>query len=506
MKRKLFKKILIMFALCVLNTFLYSCSYIKYNDYISTDGFDKTIFYRNDGLVQAADPCVITVDDTYYMYATNAEFDGNTGYLKGWKSKNLSDWTELGPVFIPQRDAWAINSLWAPEVIEKDGTYYMYYSGLNSETGKLGIGVATSDNPEGPFKEIQGVIDGKQYSHKQMPIDFGFPCIDANPFIDDNGDVYLYVALDQVSNKSSIYVAKLKSNMVEIEEIFDGPIIEPSQDWESINLTNTWNEAPFLYKHNGKYYLFYSANYYQNSAYAVGVAISDNPTSGFVKSDSNPILEAFPDWTYVSGTGHNSIFHSVDKKELFIAYHSHIDVNNGGSERKINFDRISFDQSGTPVVSGPSITPQLLPSGSSTYYNIAPQASISFNDITNNDNILVDGIINYKAMTADIYEYYFESKTTISLKFDKDFDIKAIMVYDSCLYSQSGKTMDITIGNKKIKGCKFNPEYSYIDEYDYEIKQPGSSAIIQFKDVTTNIVTITIDGGISLSEIVIVGK
>lgn len=506
MKRKLFKEILIMFALCVLNTFLYSCSFVKYNDYISIDGFDKSLFYRNDGLIQAADPCVITVNDTYYLYATNANSDGNTGYLKGWKSKNLSDWVELGPVFVPQRDAWAVNSLWAPEVIEKDGTYYMYYSGLNSTTGKLGIGVATSNSPEGPFKEIHGLIDGKEYSHKTMPIDFGFKCIDANPFIDDNGDVYLYVSKDQVSNKSSIYVAKLKSNMVEIDSIFEGPIIEPSQDWESINLSSTWNEAPYVYKHNGKYYLFYSANYYQNSAYAVGVAISDNPTSGFVKSNANPILEAFPDWSYVSGTGHNSIFPSVDNKELFIAYHSHIDVNNGGSERKINFDRISFDKDNIPVVSGPSITPQLQPSGSSKYHNIAPLANISFANSDENKNILIDGIVNYKPMTSDIYEYYFKDKTTITFKFDETYDIKAIMVYDSCLYGQSAKTMDLTIGSKKIKGAKFNLNYSYIDEYDYEIKQPGSSAIIQFNDIKTNIVTITIDGGISLSEIVIVGK
>ena len=132
-----------------------------------------------------------------------------------------------------------------------------------------------------------------------------------------------------------------------------------------------------MIKIDGKYYLTYSANYYQNSTYSVGLAISDNPLSGFQKVDYNPILEANPDWTHISGTGHNCIFQSPDGTELWMAYHSHIDTTNGGSERKINFDRIAFDEEGRMLVNGPSITPQVLPSGVSEYKNIATEATMS---------------------------------------------------------------------------------------------------------------------------------
>ncbi len=477
---------------------------IEYNDYLSVDGYDKNLFYQNEGIVtEAADPCVITVGDTYYLYATNAAYDGNTGYLQGWKSKNLSDWTELGAIFIPRRDSWGVTSLWAPEVIEKDGVFYMYYSAKDSKTGRMGIGLATSNSPEGPFKEIEGTIDGKTYSHQDMPIDFGFPCIDPSPFIDDNGDIYLYVSKDQVSKTSSIFVAKMK-NMVEIEYIGENALVVPSQTWENPNSSNKWNEAPYVIKNNDKYYLFYSANYYQNSAYAVGVAISDNPMSGFEKTSDNPVLEAHPDWSFVSGTGHNSIFPSVDGTELFIAYHSHIDVNNGGSERKICFDRIAFDEQGIPAVSGPSITPQLLPSGSGDYKNIASLATVTASG-SGNVNLLTDGIINYKSATAYKYEYSALSKTKFAFTFDKKYDIVAIMIYDSCLYSASATSADVKIGSKRIK-LDFNPEYRYVDEYEFEHKQPGSCAIAQFVQVSANQVTITVDKDVSLSEIVIVGK
>lgn len=477
---------------------------IEYNDYLSVDGYDKSIFYQNDGVVSgAADPCVITVGDTYYLYATNAMHDGNTGYLQGWKSTNLSDWTELGAIFVPQRDSWGVTSLWAPEVVEKDGIFYMYYSAKDSQTGVMGIGVATSSSPEGPFSEIEGTIDGKAYSHKTMPIDFGFPSIDPNLFVDDNGDIYLYVSKDQVSKTSSIFVAKMK-NMVEIEYIGENALVTPSQTWENPTSSNKWNEAPHVIKHNGKYYLFYSANYYQNSSYAVGVAVSDNPMYGFEKVADNPILEAHPDWSFVSGTGHNSIFPSADGTELFIAYHSHIDVKSGGSERKICFDRIAFDNDGIPVVSGPSVTPQLLPSGSGAYKNIASLATVTSSN-GSDTSLLADGIVNYKSQTSSKYECSLSAKTTFTFTFDKEYDIVAVMIYDSCLYSASATVANVQIDSAKIK-LNFNMTYCYVDEYEFEHKQPGSCAIAQFAEVAAKQIKITLDKGVALSEIVIVGK
>lgn len=475
------------------------------NDYLDeADGYDKSLFFENTGMVQAADPSVITVGDTFYLYATNANSDEDCSYICGWSSKNLSDWQWLGAVFTPARDSWAADSLWAPEVVEKDGTFYMYYSGYSIEKQIHGIGLAVSESPAGPFHEIEGTFGGVTYSRTKMPFDFGYPAIDASPFIDDDGSVYLYFSKDQVDRESSVYGCRLESDMVTVAEgtLTGAPLVKVSQSWEGTENANRWNEAPFMMKRNGKYMLFYSANYYQHRTYAVGVAVSDNPLSGFTKADYNPVLEADPDWTFVSGTGHVSVFPSPDGSELYLAYHAHIDAANGGSERKICFDRLAFDGDKV-IVCGPSVTPQPLPSGSGQYRNIAPLASVEA--AGEGRERLTDGVINWKYDGVQAYEFYCEGKTKITLKWDSEVKIKAIMVYDSADYALSAEKVKVGLDGKKFT-LKFNPANRYIDEYDFEVKIPGSAAIVEFAERGARELTLEFEGEVSLNEIVVLGK
>jgi len=534
MKRfKRFLSVMLVGAVCLACAACGSKSSIKINDYASINGkltedkyvtsgeYDKNLFYRNIGTITGADPFVLTDGDTYYLYATNANGIGDCSYLCGWKSKNLTDWESLGKVFVPQRDAWTVSSLWAPEVIKYGDKYYLYYSGYNvmqqdEELGNdkklgMGIGVAVADNPAGPFKEISGTTPYGTYTHTKSPFNFGFKAIDASPFVDpDTGKIYLYVSQDQVNRTSSVYACELYDDMVTVKPgtLTQTALVKPSQSWESPTKTSKWNEAPHMLKYNGKYYLFYSANYYQSSAYAVGIAVSDDPLSGFVKVDYNPILQAFSDWSYTSGTGHCSIFKSPDGTEYWMAYHSHIDVINGGSERKINFDRITFDADGRLYVNGPSITPQALPSGTSEYKNVAGQATVT---ASNGDDVskLTDGIINYyynKNGSVPALEYQPEGKVTLTFTFDKAMSVHAVMVYDSADYYLSAKTVAMTIGKEKIGALKFNPNFTYVDEYGWENKIPGSAAMAEFAPITTTKVTVTLEADAAYNEIVILAK
>ena len=501
----------------------------RYNDYIGVenDGFDKDIFYRNDGQVIGADPSVITVGDTYYLYVTSADGTGETGSVRGYKSKNLTDWEPLGVVFVPQRDSWGVTNIWAPEVIEKDGTFYMYYSALNTawvdagsiedeENGtipKYGLGVATSSSPEGPFVNIEGKFSGQKYSHTEIPIKIAFEngvalkTIDASPFIDDDGRVYLYFSRDQYRKSSSIWGVELESDMVTVKQGTLKQLVSVSQDWErpADTSSNSWNEAPFMIKHEGKYYLTYSANAYTDFNYAVGVAVSDNPLTGFKKSENNPVLEADSDIMYVSGTGHNSIFPSADGTELWMAYHEHVDVEAGGGIRKIAFDRVEFDEKGNMVVCGPSISPQLLPSGSSDWKNVASLAAVSSTG-AEGAQILTDGIISAQYLRAAEYEYAMSgNKTTITFTFPQNVTIKAVMIYDSVDYVYSSESVEVSVGNHTIKDLPFDTRYRYMDG-EFGVKIPASAAIAEFTDTLTDTVKVTFFGDVAASEIVIVGK
>lgn len=56
---------------------------------------------------------------------------------------------------------WAKKQLWAPDAIEKDGTYYLFFPAKDKSTdGLFRIGVATSDKPDGMFKAEPDYIKG----------------------------------------------------------------------------------------------------------------------------------------------------------------------------------------------------------------------------------------------------------------------------------------------------------------------------------------------------------
>ena len=73
----------------------------------------------------------------------------------------------------------------------RDGTYYLYYSGWDIKRGGHQIGVATSSSPKGPFVDYKGESANGYIDLNRSPFQMEFKTIDASPFIDDNGDKYL---------------------------------------------------------------------------------------------------------------------------------------------------------------------------------------------------------------------------------------------------------------------------------------------------------------------------
>lgn len=492
------------------------------NTLFGYDNSDKNkmntnLFYRNVGMVQAADPHVIKYDNKYYLYATNANENADCSYLQCWSSVNLTDWTNEGICYQPERTNWCIDGLWAPEVIERNGTFYLYYSGWSLKSGMHELGVAKSSSPTGPFVDFRGFNDNGEYiGEKDAPIRIstdGFSydaAIDSSPFIDKDGTPYLYFSQDQHRDDdvgvrvSTIYVAKMNSDMVSIQENTLTKLISPSLPWElESGSTNMWNEAPFMYEKDGIYYLFYSANYYMDRAYCLGVATSSSPMGPFVKKES-PLLKTQDYWDYITGTGHCSIFSSADDKETFITYHSHKDTIIGGGERTIKYDRIIFDN-GNVYVNGPTISPQLLPSGSSEYFNIANEATIKINNQRNVN--MNDGYINaYEDKLEN--EFNVSSKEAIiEIEFEDKKDIRAIMLYDSANYRYALPKIDsITINDKSVYNVSISKEY--YDNIDSMFKIPCSAFIYEFDEIVSDKITIKLSSkqNIYLNEIVVVGK
>lgn len=449
---------------------------------VNNENVDTNKFYTNPQNIELiADPFVIQVEDgTYYAYGTSDKIQA-TGYLV-WKSKDLITWEEAGVAYMTKQGGWANKDYWAPEVVYNNNKYYMYYTARDRETKNLCIGVAVSDSPEGPFIDATTrPIIGEEYS-----------TIDANVFIEDS-KIYMYFVKDCSNNvvngkhASEIYVVELDDDMVTLKS---EPILllTPEQPWELESGEWVWNEGPTILKENDKYYLMYSSNPYFDKMYSVGYAVSDNPLGPFKKYENNPVLSSERGWDHVSGSGHNSVIRSLDGKEIYSVYHTHMDPEEGGSRRMINIDKLGFNEDGNMYINGPSVTPQLLPSGLSKYVNKNDKISkITING--KEDRILDDGKIVYHDKD-NVDEIEISGKTKVKIILSEETNLSDVMVYGR--------------NGIEIKSIKLSSGEKFKDIANSEL--PGEASIVSFDEKLVQWVEIEVTGEGGLSEVIIVGK
>ncbi len=305
-----------------------------------------------DTPIHMGDPFALFHEGKYYLFGTTYTSAGFQCYT----STDLMHWKLNGWAWRKTPDCWAQGLFWAPEVKFYRGKFYMTYSGLlrGSNPAKLMMGLAVSDRPEGPYHDLHAPW-----------FDFGYSTIDGHIFVDDDGTPYLYFSRNGAQDGYSYGI----NYGVQLERDLSKPVGEPvklmeaSQDWERIRWSeNRCNEGAFVLKHDGRYYMTYSANNTGNTGYGVGYATASHPLGPWTKAEENPILASHLE-IGVSSPGHNSIVQSPDGSELFIVYHAHADPKKLGGDRVVNIDRIAFTPDGKLRVKGPTRSPQPLPAG-----------------------------------------------------------------------------------------------------------------------------------------------
>ncbi len=248
--------------------------------------------------VPLADPFILLHEDVYYAYGTHSD-DG----IAVFTSDNLEEWKKAPALALHKDNSFGNKWFWAPEVCYVNGKFYMYY------TAEEHICAATSDSPLGPF--IQEV---------KKPMLEGEKAIDNSLFIDDDGTPYLF--FDRFNDGLNIWVAELEDDLITIKMQTLHPCIHVSQEWEKV-----WprvNEGAFVTKHNGMYYMTYSANSYESPFYGIGCATATSIMGEWTKYPDNPLLQKPKN---LVGVGHNSVF--TDKQgNLRIVFHAHCDTGN----------------------------------------------------------------------------------------------------------------------------------------------------------------------------------
>lgn len=274
-----------------------------------------------------ADPEGAIFEGKYWIYPTASLKFKEQLYMDAFSSPDLVHWTKYEKVLSSENINWLWQALWAPSVIEKDGTYYFFFGGNDVHEGEVGgIGVATSDSPAGPFKDALGhpligdIVNGAQP-------------IDQFAFRDDDGQYYLYYG-----GWSHCNVVKLNDDLMSIGKFDDGSVYKEITP-------EGYVEGPFMLKRKGKYYFMWSEGGWTDSTYRTAYAISDSPFGPFKRIGSLLI----PDDAVGNGAGHHSVIPGPKKDQWFIIYHRHPVNAVDGNDRVVCIEELHFAKDGTII-------------------------------------------------------------------------------------------------------------------------------------------------------------
>ncbi|GAB3175070.1 hypothetical protein GCM10027059_48260 [Myceligenerans halotolerans] len=243
------------------------------------------------------DPALI-VDErtgTWYVYSTGEIDRTNGGTIQVWSSHDDGvTWTYEGnvwdriPAWIDEHfsDGDLPGNLWAPEVYEHDGTYYLYYSASRFGTNDSLTALATNTTLDPDDPDYEWVDQGTVITSPQE-IENGksFNAIDAGIVTGADGTPYMAIGsywygifLVEISWPSGKPVEGALENAVHLVDRFQpgNPV-----------------EAPYIYERDGWYYLFVSFDRCcqgGDSTYKVAVGRSRDVTGPYLDQDGRDMF------------------------------------------------------------------------------------------------------------------------------------------------------------------------------------------------------------------------
>ncbi|MBD3585906.1 family 43 glycosylhydrolase [Salinimonas sp. HHU 13199] len=322
------------------------------NPIIKYDTDDPT--RKKGDIIYTADPAAMVKDGTVYLYTTHdQQYKTGKDYrmydYRLWTSTDMENWENKGAVLEYSDFDWArgdekTGNAYAHHVVHrKDKTgkdrYYFYATvegGQTNEAFGFSIGVGVSDSPDGPFEDPRGMPmilledTARHKSHTWRNID---PAV----FIDDDDRAYLYWGNQQ------LWWVELEPDLIHLKgEKYsvsdDGTMQDRDTSDVEIHTVDTlpnFEEAPYVSKHNGLYYLVYAAGFPESLAYATSKSVTGPWEYQGI------IMEPLPNTTTI----HPAMFDF--NGATYLAYHS-AELPGGGSYRRsVCIDRVYFNPDGS---------------------------------------------------------------------------------------------------------------------------------------------------------------
>lgn len=313
-------------------------------------GFDE-----NGDILYGGDPSVLVDGDTVYCYVGHDTSSNESYCMPDWRcysSKDMINWKYESIIMVQntQTVTWAANDheAWAAQVIKYNGSYYFYYcteaNGANG--GGKSIGVAISDSPTGPFKDI-----GKALVRNIDTYGGSITWEDIDPTVwvdtDEDGTEHRYLAW----GNTRFFTCELNEDMISIKDQ-DGNPDKLSVGYGKGNdivlgvfngMNHTYTEAPYLYRQQdlqgnyyGKYYLFFAVDWREQMAYA---------TTDDIMSGEWDFGDVIMEPSATANTNHMAVFDF--KGQTYFVYHDGSLPHGSGYRRVACVEPFSVNPDGT---------------------------------------------------------------------------------------------------------------------------------------------------------------
>lgn len=313
-------------------------------------GFDE-----NGNILYGGDPSVLVDGDTVYCYVGHDTSSNESYWMPDWRcysSKDMINWKYESIIMVQntQTVTWAANDheAWAAQVIKYNGSYYFYYcteaNGANG--GGKSIGVAISDSPTGPFKDI-----GKALVRNIDTYGGSITWEDIDPTVwvdtDEDGTEHRYLAW----GNTRFFTCELNEDMISIKDQ-DGNPDKLSVGYGKGNdivlgvfngMNHTYTEAPYLYRQQdsqgnyyGKYYLFFAVDWREQMAYA---------TTDDIMSGEWDFGDVIMEPSATANTNHMAVFDF--KGQTYFVYHDGSLPHGSGYRRVACVEPFSINPDGT---------------------------------------------------------------------------------------------------------------------------------------------------------------
>lgn len=316
--------------------------------------------------------------------------DGNEKYIIGShlqfaKSKDLMKWETLSEsvassqlfedVFKEFEEEFSYartTTFWASDIIQlEDGRYYLYYCLCEGSSPLSVLGLAVSDDIEGPYEKVESFLtsgrgrspDGQPYNATIHP-----NAIDPHVFYDEAGELWMVYG----SYSGGIFILPLdKMTGLPTEETYGTKLLGGN---------HARIEAPYiLYNQETMfYYLFTSfGGLDADGSYNIRVARSKNPDGPYEDMNNQDMIDAkgedgtiFDDisiapygtkvlgnylWQYSENEeygyvspGHNSAYYDEELDRYFILFHTRFPQS--GEMHEVRVHALLFNADGWPVI------------------------------------------------------------------------------------------------------------------------------------------------------------